>query len=52
MNEENENWQRIALMMGWNTWDLGIKESFKVKYGRPTKSKTRSTSNFIDEDKA
>jgi hypothetical protein len=41
-NEENENWQRIALMMGWNTWDLGIKESFKVKYGKPKRSKTRS----------
>ena len=42
MNEENENWQRIALMMGWNTWDLGIKESFKVEYGRTRKNKSRS----------
>ena len=24
MNQNNEAWQRIALMMGWNTWDLGV----------------------------
>ena len=36
-NEENENWQRVALMMGWNTWDLGVKQSFKVnKSGKKT----------------
>jgi len=38
-NEENENWQRIALMMGWNTWDLGIKESFKVNNAKSKKTK-------------
>jgi len=26
-NEETEMWQRIALMLGWNTWDLGIKNN-------------------------
>ena len=20
-------WKRVALMMGWNTWDLGIRDS-------------------------
>ena len=39
LNEENENWQRIALMMGWNTWDLGIKESFKVNNAKSKKPK-------------
>ena len=39
LNEENENWQRIALMMGWNTWDLGIKESFKVNNAKSKKTK-------------
>ena len=25
-DSNNEYWQRIALIMGWNTWDLGIKD--------------------------
>jgi uncharacterized protein (UPF0297 family) len=24
LDAENEMWQRIALIMGWNTWDLGV----------------------------
>ena len=24
MNNQNETWQRIALALGWNTWDLGV----------------------------
>ena len=29
LNQNNEAWQRIALMMGWNTWDLDVvPESF------------------------
>ncbi len=26
LDSNNEYWQRIALLMGWNTWDLGIKD--------------------------
>jgi len=26
MDSNNEWWQRVALIMGWNTWDLGIKD--------------------------
>tara|TARA_R100001443_G_scaffold98849_1_gene105951 strand:+ start:9082 stop:18711 length:9630 start_codon:yes stop_codon:yes gene_type:complete len=26
MDSNNEWWQRAALVMGWNTWDLGIKD--------------------------
>jgi len=25
LNADNATWQRIALMMGWNTWDLDVK---------------------------
>ena len=25
MNQNNEAWQRVSLMLGYNTWDLGIK---------------------------
>jgi hypothetical protein len=24
IDSNNETWQRIALLMGWNTWDLGV----------------------------
>ena len=23
-NSENEAWQRVAMMLGWNTWDVGV----------------------------
>ena len=26
LDSRNETWQRLALIMGWNTWDLGIKD--------------------------
>ena len=26
-NQENQAWQRIALVLGWSTWDLGIELS-------------------------
>ena len=29
-NNQNETWQRIALLMGWNRWDIGV-EKTKVK---------------------
>ena len=26
LDANNELWQRLALVLGWNTWDLGIKD--------------------------
>ena len=26
LDSNNETWQRLALMLGWNTWDLGIRD--------------------------
>ena len=26
LNSQNEWWERAALLLGWNTWDLGIKD--------------------------
>ena len=26
LDSRNQTWQRLALIMGWNTWDLGIKD--------------------------
>ena len=33
LNEENAIWQRMALIMGWNTWDVGVK-NLKVEEAR------------------
>ena len=41
LKEENENWQRIALMMGWNTWDVGVKQK-KTKGKSLSKSISKS----------
>ena len=27
LDSNNEWWERVALIMGWNTWDLGIKDA-------------------------
>ena len=50
-NEEHENWQRIALMMGWNTWDIGVENNevedakrrikTRNKYKRTRKNKSK-----------
>jgi len=29
LNNQNQAWQRIALALGWNTWDLGIEQQRK-----------------------
>ena len=26
LDSNNETWQRLALLLGWNTWDLGIRD--------------------------
>ena len=31
LNKNNEAWQRIALALGWNTWDLGMQPGKKKK---------------------
>ena len=34
LNSENETWQRIAVIMGWNAWDFGIDTRKKTTSGR------------------
>tara|TARA_Y100000004_G_scaffold132340_1_gene149414 strand:+ start:722 stop:9733 length:9012 start_codon:yes stop_codon:yes gene_type:complete len=26
LDERNQAWQRVAMIMGWNTWDVGVKD--------------------------
>ena len=51
LDSRNETWQRVALMLGWNTWDLGVenedlnilKEELKKKKKRKKKRKSGTT---------
>ena len=40
LNKNNEAWQRIALLLGWNTWDLGVQKD-KVKEKKKKKNKKK-----------
>ena len=31
LSEDVEMWQRMALIMGWNTWDLGVEDPNNIK---------------------
>ena len=51
LDENNKWWQRAALLLGWNTWDLGIRdpdiEKIKkdIKKEKQTGKKTQETIN-------
>tara|TARA_R100001463_G_scaffold85139_4_gene140033 strand:+ start:18924 stop:29153 length:10230 start_codon:yes stop_codon:yes gene_type:complete len=34
LNQNNEAWQRVAMMMGWNTWDVGVKNQDLLESGK------------------
>ena len=40
--QDVENWQRVALFMGWSTWNLGVKEPKKSKRGKRGKMKVKT----------
>ena len=40
LDKNNQAWQRIALVLGWNTWDLGIEQN-KSKKTRKKKNNKR-----------
>jgi len=29
--EDTETWQRVALLLGWNTWDVDVEKNDKQK---------------------
>ena len=41
MDSSNEWWQRVALVLGWNTWDLGIKDPDIQKAKEEVKEKKK-----------
>ena len=38
LNSQNETWQRIALMMGWNRWDVGVEKTKMVEVKKELKA--------------
>ena len=42
LNDENEMWQRIALMLGWNTWDVDVKNQLIEDKKREIKMKKKN----------
>ena len=41
-NRENAAWQRIAMLLGWSKWNLGIKSKKKTKSKRKKSSSISS----------
>jgi hypothetical protein len=51
MDSSNEWWQRIALLSGWNTWDLGIKDPDLVALGEDIKERKKQEKKMEKERK-
>ena len=51
MDSQHETWQRIALVMGWNTWDLGIKDPDIVALGEDIKERKKQEKKIENEKK-
>ena len=47
LDSQNSTWQRVALMLGWNTWDLGVEDEdlnvLKNELKRKKKNKKKSS---------
>ena len=46
LNNQNQAWQRIALALGWNTWDLGIEQQ-KREEEKKKKTNKKKTNRVI-----
>ena len=55
LDENNQWWERVALIMGWNTWDLGIKdadiEGIKEEIKEEKKIETKKKRKIKKEEK-
>ena len=51
MDSNNELWERVALVLGWNTWDLGIKDPDIVALGEDIKERKKSEKRMEKEKK-
>ena len=46
LDESNEWWQRAALVLGWNTWDLGIRDKDIEELKKEVKKEKRDARNY------
>jgi hypothetical protein len=44
-DSQNQAWQRVATFLGWNTWDVGVKNTAVEEAKAKGKSKSKSKSN-------
>ena len=51
LDTRNESWKRIALIMGWNTWDLGIKDPDLQALGEDIKERKKREKEMEKERK-
>jgi len=55
LDASNELWQRVALVLGWNTWDLGIRdpdiEAVKTEIKEERKQKKKAEDKIKKEEK-
>jgi len=51
MDSSNEVWQRAAMLLGWNTWDLGIKDPDIIALGEDIKERKKQEKKMESEKK-
>ena len=49
MDSRHETWQRLALLMGWNKWDLGIKDPDIVALGEEIRERKKREKKMDNE---
>jgi hypothetical protein len=40
MSEEAEYWQKVALALGWNTWEVGLEKTKKKRTSKKEQALT------------
>jgi len=51
INSHLETWQRIALVLGWNMWDLGLKDPDIIALGETIKERKKQEKKMESEKK-
>ena len=49
LDSDHATWQRIAMFLGWNTWDVGIKDSEIIKIKEEVKGNKSSNKNTFSK---
>ena len=50
LNQNNEIWQRIAMLMGWNTWDVGVQNQDLLDSGKRIRDAKKAEKKRIKEE--